>query len=277
MSKSEVSPFGSSALTRIYNISYYSIAVVAFAFAPLEVRRLSETIEGRIRELIVSEKLKAGERLPSERELSRQFGVSTVTVREALRGLEAFGIVRKKRGKDGGIFVSEARTDSVKTLLNSYFSSRDFAASHVSEVRAVIEPGTARLAASRVTPEISDELRRNISSCEKRLAKCSLAPSRKDYRELEDEITEFHRLITRATGNPVLILVIDYLMDFLLESTRKLGQKIDPEITAGTIRDHRRIYECISSGNAAGAERLMLRHLRKTEEYLADKEQSGAG
>ncbi len=246
------------------------------AFAPLKIKRLSETVESHIREFIIAEKLEPGERLPSEKELSQQFGVSAVTIREALRGLEAFGIVSKKRGKDGGIFVGETKIDSVKALLNSYFSSRDFSASQVSEVRAVIEPGTARIAAARITPEILDELRGNISLCEKSLVKHSSMHSRKDYREVEGEITEFHRLVARATGNPVLVLVVDYLMDFLLESTRKLGQRLDPEITARAIRDHVAIYECIRSGNADGAGEAMTRHLKETMEYLTRKER-GSG
>jgi len=246
--------------------------MTSMAFAPLKIERLTETVESHIRQFIIAEKLEPGERLPSEKELSRQFGVSTATVREALRGLEAFGIVSKKRGKDGGIFVGETKIDSVKTLLNSYFSSRGFSASQVSEVRTVIEPGTAMTAASRITPEILDELRGNIRLCEKSLVKRSSTHSREDYRELERGITEFHRLVARATGNPLLILVVDYLMDFLLESTRRLGQRLDPDITARAIHDHVAIYECISSGNADGAGEAMTRHLRETMEYLTGKE-----
>ncbi|MCX8126855.1 MAG: FadR family transcriptional regulator [Dehalococcoidia bacterium] len=241
-------------------------------FTALPTRRLSETVADRIRLLIVSRKLKAGERLPSERELGRQFGISTATVREALRGLEAFGIIEKKRGKGGGIFVGQVRMDSVKAMLHSYFSSRDFTASQVNEVRAIIEPGTARLAALRLDRDAMDRLQENILFCQERLEKSDRAPSERDYSELEQAITDFHRLVAHASRNPVLILVTDYLMDFLLESTRKLRLRLDPEITARVIEEHRRIYELLKVGDGAGAQRMMRKHLAMTKKYLAEKE-----
>lgn len=242
------------------------------SFAPLPTHRLSETVADRIRLLIISRKLRAGERLPSERELGRQFGISTVTVREALRGLEAFGIIEKRRGKGGGIFVGRVKTDSVKAMLHSYFSSHNFTASQVNEVRAIIEPGTACVAASRLDRKALDGLQKNILFCRNRLEESARRRAQRDYSELEQAITDFHRLVARGSGNPVLILVTDYLMDFLLESTRKLKLRLDPEITSRVIEEHRQIYQLLESGDETGVREAMKAHLDRTKGYLASKE-----
>ena len=82
-------------------------------FQPIKVERVSEVIENRIKALILGGEIKPGDRLPTEKELSTQFGVSLVTVREALRGLETFGVIRKQRGRGGGIVVTEIESNSV--------------------------------------------------------------------------------------------------------------------------------------------------------------------
>ena len=82
-----------------------------FNFRPVKIRRLSETIETSIKDSILAGDLEVGSKLPTEKEISRQFGVSIVTLREALRGLEAYGVIEKKRGKDGGIFVAQNQRD----------------------------------------------------------------------------------------------------------------------------------------------------------------------
>jgi GntR family transcriptional repressor for pyruvate dehydrogenase complex len=80
---------------------------------PIQVERVSEVIENRIKVLILDGEIKPGDRSLTEKELSTQFGVSVVTVREALGGLETFGVIRKQRGRGGGIVVTEIESNSV--------------------------------------------------------------------------------------------------------------------------------------------------------------------
>src|SRR3954463_12303314 len=75
-------------------------------FAPVSVARASSSIADQIRQAIVTGKLNEGERLPPERELAEQFGVSRVTVRDALRALEAMGLIEVRVGARGGAFVT---------------------------------------------------------------------------------------------------------------------------------------------------------------------------
>ena len=92
-------------------------------------------IEDSIKDLVLTGQLKPGDKLPTEKELGVKFGVSLVTVREALRGLEAFGVIEKKRGRDGGVFIS-SNGNSVKDVVFTFLTSRKFSAKDVSEVRA---------------------------------------------------------------------------------------------------------------------------------------------
>src|SRR6266542_3179450 len=75
-------------------------------FAPIAVARASSSIADQIRQAIVTGRLTQGSRLPPERELAEQFGVSRVTVRDALRALEAMGLIDVRVGARGGAFVT---------------------------------------------------------------------------------------------------------------------------------------------------------------------------
>jgi GntR family transcriptional regulator, transcriptional repressor for pyruvate dehydrogenase complex len=124
----------------------------AISFQPIKIRRLSEMIESSIKDFIITGALKSGYKLPNEKEIANQFGVSSVTVREALRGLEAFGVIHKKRGRGGGIFVGpddsglEKATNSPPNLL----TSGKYSAKDIGEVRRILEPAIARIAALNI-------------------------------------------------------------------------------------------------------------------------------
>lgn len=245
-------------------------------FQPLKIRRLSEIIEESIKDLILTGQLKPGSRLPTEAEIGRQFGVSTVTVRQALRGLEAFGIVEKKRGKDGGIFVSETKSDVVKSAINIFLSSRKLSAQDLSQVRIIVEPATVAIAASRITPEELKGLEDNINHCKKCLGKAGNAFSEKDFFEIEERNVEFHRLIGEATHNAILALMVDYLEDFLL-SFKKAKLVPDIRFSAKSVEGHSAIFNAIKKRNAQEAEQHMLHHIKLVEDYLASKERKRPG
>jgi DNA-binding FadR family transcriptional regulator len=162
-------------------------------FEPLKMRRLSEVIENSIKDLIVSGQLKVGSRLPTEPEIASQFGVSLVTVREALRGLETFGIIRKKRGKDGGIFVSEIQSNVVKSAVHNFLISRNFSAADLGEMRDIVEPATIAIAAQNITPEEIEAVENNVKYCEERIEKRKNSFSSKVFFDVEERNVEFHR------------------------------------------------------------------------------------
>jgi GntR family transcriptional regulator, transcriptional repressor for pyruvate dehydrogenase complex len=238
-------------------------------FQALKFRRLSEFIENSIKDSILLGELKVGTRLPTEKQISRQFGVSSVTVREALRGLEAIGIISKKRGKNGGIFVSQTEKHVAKSAVQLFLNSQHFSADDLNEVRRIIEPPCVRIAVSRITPAELLQIEDNIKYCENRLGDRRRAFSEKDFFAIEERNVEFHRMLADVTHNPILALTIDYVEDFLL-SFKKMHLAPDKKFTTKTIEDHRIIYLAMKNGDAETAEKELCRHIDSVGIYLKD-------
>jgi GntR family transcriptional regulator, transcriptional repressor for pyruvate dehydrogenase complex len=234
---------------------------------PIKLKRLSEIVEAHIRNLILDGEIALGEQLPTEKELCVQFGVSIVTAREALRGLEALGLIEKRKGRTGGIFVSQTKIDSVKIPLYSFLQGRSCSTDHLTELRMIMEPGMARIAASHISHLAIRDLEKNIESCEAMIGKVGQALTEERFFEIEQRHIEFHRLIAEATGNPVLALTIDYVMDLLYKVKRRVLTP-DIDITIGTTKDHRDILGHLRDGDAEGAEKAMILHLTRLEEHL---------
>ncbi|MBA7668972.1 HTH-type transcriptional regulator LutR [subsurface metagenome] len=236
------------------------------SFSPIGIRRLSEIIEHRIKDLILKGEIKPGQRLPTEKDLAKQFGVSIVTAREALRALEIVGYIQRKKGKGGGIFVKELQSDPVKVALYEFLRSRKFTLRDICELRRIIEPDAVRLATSQITSHAVEGLEKNIKYCERKIKKAEQTFSEKEFLDIREKNVEFHRLIAEATHNPVLALTIDYAVDFLFEFTKNLGPDIQYSIQQ--TKEHRRIFTQLRNGDPEGAEKEMLSHLEKAEAYF---------
>jgi GntR family transcriptional regulator, transcriptional repressor for pyruvate dehydrogenase complex len=243
-------------------------------FQPIKIQRLSEVIENSIKDLIVTGQLPVGSKLPTEVEISRQFNVSIVTVREALRGLEAFGIIKKKRGKDGGIFVSQPESNIAISVMNHFLVSNKFSADDLSKVRTIIEPAVVSLAASQITPEELKNLKNNIRYCENKLRAKGNSISKKDFFDIEERNVEFHRLIAQATHNPLLMLIVDYMMDFLF-SFKSSYLKPNIEFSIKTVAEHRTIVSLLEKGKVEEVQQAMYSHLGVVGGYLTNSENIG--
>src|SRR5581483_4716562 len=122
-------------------------------FAPIAVARASSSIADQIRQAIVTGRLPEGERLPPERELAEQFGVSRVTVRDALRALEAMGLVDVRVGARGGAFVTAPTGSIVGQTMGDMMAMAAISPQEVVEARLVVELGTVTLACARATKD----------------------------------------------------------------------------------------------------------------------------
>src|SRR5436305_5824307 len=129
-------------------------------FAPVAVARASSAIAEQIRTAIVTGRLKAGDRLSPERELAEQFGVSRVTVRDALRTLEAMGLIEVKVGARGGAFVTAPTGSKVAETMSDMMMMSATTPEDIVEARLVVELGTVTLACARATEEDLAGLRR---------------------------------------------------------------------------------------------------------------------
>src|SRR5215831_13018471 len=139
-------------------------------FTPITVARASSAIAEQIRTAIVTGRLRAGERLSPERELAEQFGVSRVTVRDALRSLEAMGLIEVKVGARGGAFVTAPNGSKVAQTMSDMMLMAATTPADIVEARLIVELGTVSLACARATDDDLAALRELSERAEGALA-----------------------------------------------------------------------------------------------------------
>ena len=240
-------------------------------FEPLLIRRAADQIEERIKENILNGTLKLGDKLPIEKELAEQFGVSVVTLREALRALETFGLIQKRRGHGGGIFVSQINSESIKVSLGHFLRFKDLSARHLYEVRKIVEPSAIKLAVKKITPDEIEKLEENVCYCEEKLRDISDILDEREFFDLDRKNNDFHRLIAETTHNPILSLTVDYIMEFLPECETK-HLVLDVDYCVENIKDHRNIVEGIKERDEEKCAKRMLLHLERLDDYLRNRE-----
>jgi GntR family transcriptional repressor for pyruvate dehydrogenase complex len=238
-------------------------------FEPVLFSKASEYIERKIAEFILDGRLRTGDRLPTEKEMARQFGVSLVTLREALRALEIFGLIEKRKGQGGGVFVSEINSESIKTVLGYFLSFHYLSPQHLYEVRKIIEPAMVKFAAQKITNAEIKKLEKNIARCEERLKKARPHITKKEFFEIDKEHVDFHRLIAESTHNPILSLTIEYVFDFLSACEKGLLVP-DSEFSGDTLEEHKKILSHLRRRDGSKCEEEMNRHLSALDRYIQD-------
>jgi GntR family transcriptional regulator, transcriptional repressor for pyruvate dehydrogenase complex len=221
-------------------------------FAPVAVARASSSIADQIRQAIVTGKLTEGERLPPERELAEQFGVSRVTVRDALRALEAMGLIEVRVGARGGAFVTAPTGSLVGQTMSDMLMMSAITPEDIVEARLIVELGTVTLACARATDEDLDRLR----DLDRRAHEALKA--RTYTRELS---WEFHSLIAAAAHNSA----VDGLTQSF-RSTLSLHPIRTREGTAShqrTVDEHSRIFDALERRDGATARSELAAHLMR--------------
>jgi len=218
-------------------------------------RRLYEDIVQQFHVLIRQGELKHGARLPSERAMAEQFKVSRSSVREAIRSLELQGMVVTKRGS--GTSINTQDLESVVALLASTLSSGPGALdtlNDIFEMRHVLEPQIAAMAALRATPVEISRLADILVEQERQIAAGETAV---------EADTAFHFALATATHNAALIKVVSAVEDILSRSRNENLQT--PGRPGLSLDSHRRILESIRIGDSEEARRAMDHHLTVVE------------
>src|SRR5580658_8558409 len=232
----------------------------AIEFRPIKTARAFEEIADQIRAELVSRRLRPGDRLPAERVLAEQFGVSRNTLREALRSLENSGLLRLQKGAAGGAFVRESTGDAVIAGLRDMFHLGAIQPEHLTEARVMIESIAVRTACERATREDIEALNANIAAAER------AARDKSDFYDQAAIHLEFHRILARATKNPVMVIVMDALIDVMQHFIRAIGQKRNPWV----IPSRRRFMKHFEAGESDAAVEEMEQHLeRLNRHYLS--------
>lgn len=228
-------------------------------FNRVNAGRISGMIVDQIRLLIRDGHLAAGDRLPSERELGERFGVSRVTVREALRGLEANGLVTIKVGAHGGAFVTAPTSERVGEGISDLLSLSVLTPAQVTEARQVLELSLVPLVCERATEQDIADL---LDICDR--ADAALKTGEEYPVSLS---AEFHTRLSRATHNPAIEMFAQSFHGPMLRSLLR-AQEEDPQVGVKGSEEHRRLVLAIRDGNPEQAEAIMREHLARTAKRL---------
>jgi len=196
---------------------------------------VSLVIEG-VREALLRKDLKPGDYLPSETELAKNFGVSKSTVREAIKMLQATGLVEVRRGQ-GTVIRKHPGADFISPLIFQLIIENGYPNDLV-ELRMMFEPAFVVMAAQRATGEDLDRIRNAMERLESSVQAGTQVP--------EDDIA-FHLAILQATKNPLVIRIGETIFQ-LFKPSISISMKNIPE---RAIKDHRRIFEAFYSKDEA--------------------------
>jgi GntR family transcriptional regulator, transcriptional repressor for pyruvate dehydrogenase complex len=213
--------------------------------------------------------LKPGDKLPAERELSRQFGVSRTALREALRSLEIAGIVILRKGVKGGAFVRPGDPTSMTRLMRDLVHLGAISLGDLTEARMLIQTVVVRLACERATEADIEAIEINIDKTEE-MTILGRNQERTRY------VTEFYRLLALATRNEILTMLVDALTDILL---RFLNGISNGAPLPGLIESRRRFLKHFKARNSVLAiqemeGQLTALHKRLTKAYSQSKSQA---
>ena len=220
-------------------------------FAQIQIEPAYRKVAAAIGERILGRRLLEGERLPSETELARQFGVNRSTVREALRELESRGLVQRRAGSKL-MSVSRPQQASVAAGISHALLLHDVTVHDVWEALTILEPPIAIAAARARTAEDLGALSR---------AAAALSSEGADTGTAVQRTAEVLRCIGRATHNPVLGLAQEPLLQLLEPSLSVMIDKV-PQARTRIATAHRRLVEALEARDEPEAHRWMARHIR---------------
>jgi GntR family transcriptional repressor for pyruvate dehydrogenase complex len=225
-------------------------------FDVIRRNKVYEEVAKQIESLILK-KLQPGDKLPSERELAEMLQVSRSSIRDAIRGLELMGLVEPRQG--AGTIVRETSESSVNPFANA-LKQRHERVSELLDFRKMLEPPLAARAAAKASAN-------EISEMEEILQRQEATQSRGEASIAED--AEFHYTVALASGNSVVLKVLDILME-LLRETRERSLQVSGR-PQKSLAGHRRILAAIKRHDAEAAKAAMRRHIEDVEEIVLER------
>ncbi len=231
------------------------------SFRPIKQLRVSGEVTEQLKQSILLGHFKAGDRLPSERDLAEQFQVSRVAIREALRALEHSGFITTRQGVTGGAFVTDLTFEHLVNAFLDLFMADKISIPELYQVRLLVEPEVARLAAQRVTPAYAERLRASLKDEEEVVS--SLA-------EDLDRKTAVHFILAEMCGNRFF----EGLVRSVMGLTRRTIEAVHPDQPpflhpAGM---HRPIIKAVLAGDPDAAGAAMRKHALQFGKTLMEME-----
>jgi GntR family transcriptional repressor for pyruvate dehydrogenase complex len=216
--------------------------------------RLYEQIVQQVEESIVKGVLKPGDQLPPERELAQQFGVSRTAVREAVKALREKGLVEAYPGR--GTFITDGTSYAIRQSLDRMVKiGQTEGSGYLVEVREILEPEIAALAATRADDE-------NLAAMREAVAVMDAA--RRDSDAFIEADLDFHLALAEAAANPLILTLIDSIVGLLREQRTRIFL-VDGGPDRGQYH-HKRVLEAVEHRDPIGAREAMKAHLRQVRE-----------
>jgi GntR family transcriptional repressor for pyruvate dehydrogenase complex len=215
-------------------------------------------VVAHVRELIDRGALGPGARLPPERDLAAQVGVSRPTVRAGLRTLAALGVVRSRRGS--GTYIPDGPPTLGAEALSFLAALHKFTVDDMYEARRILEVGAAGLAAERATPDQLASLADEVAS---------LFASLHDRQVFLVHDINFHRVIAASSGNPIVASLVEMVASLYYERRRATAARAADRDLRDAADAHRQIYQAVRARNAEVARRAMTDHLLRSRSYQA--------
>jgi GntR family transcriptional repressor for pyruvate dehydrogenase complex len=220
----------------------------------VQTSRLYEQIVKQIEESVQKGTLKEGDQLPAERELAQQFGVSRTAVREAIKALHEKGLVDAFPGR--GTFITNGDSNSMRQSLDRILKSGESdGAAHLVEIREILEPEIAALAAVRADDQDLVTMREAVGVMD------NAGHDADAYIEAD---LDFHLALAEAAANPFILSLIDSIVGMLREQRMRTFY-VDGGPARGQVH-HKRILDAMERHDSQGARAAMQAHLRQVRE-----------
>jgi DNA-binding FadR family transcriptional regulator len=230
------------------------------SFRPVKQLRVSTEVREQLKQSILLGHFKAGDRLPSERDLAEEFQVSRVAVREALRALENSGFIATRQGVNGGAYVTELTFGHIANAFLDLFLADKISIPELYKVRLLVEPEIARLAALAITAEYAQRLEEALQAEE--------LPTTSLLQDIEMK-TAVHHILAEMCGNR--------FFEAILRSSMKLTHRVIEVVSPNpyTLHPagmHRPIVEAVLAGDPEAAFSSMKNHSAEFGEILIKME-----
>jgi DNA-binding FadR family transcriptional regulator len=232
---------------------------------PIVRKKLSDEVFARLKHMIETGELKAGDDMPSERELMERYGVGRPAIREAMQALAGKGLVEISQGERAKVLriTAESIFRQVDLPAKMMLSGSSDSLEHLKSARIFFERGMIREAAARATPEHITQLNALLDKQRQSLG---------DADAFIEADMEFHQYIAQISGNPIFAAVSGAMLGWLKSYHTEMLIWTGRENF--TLAEHEEIIRTIENGNADLAEKAMIKHLERSRALYALKERT---
>lgn len=226
---------------------------------PIKRVKVGEQVYMQLKKMLISGEWPQGSKIPSENELAEMFGVSRMTVRQALQKLNALGLLETRLG-EGSFVKSVDAGETMNALIPTAYLGEN-SVNEVFEFRLIVETGSARLAAQRATKEDI----RILKDIQRKLIQYDVEGEIKKFSKVD---LEFHLRIAQISRNSLLIKTNGILQDVLARSMDEVIERMGYE---NALLYHKKIIDAIENRDEEMAEKWMKEHIEKNKTYFTKR------